>query len=266
MAALGGLMLALPAQNVPAASVRFGSGANAAAIQAVVDSFRSELGANNGAGPGVIGGRREINWDGVPDELAVPNFLNPDFFNVNSPRGVVFTALEYDTGSGFNDFLVSADSTNPSAAAAEFANINASYAVSFQPFSAQRLFHIRNAHAMDVLFFVPGTPIPATTRAFGAIFSDVDSSSGGDRSTMRCYGVDGSQQLAASVPAFNNGLSFLAIVADPGDPGFIRCNIEVGNSNLGSGFPDGGSIDVVAMDDFIYAEPVSIFTIFADGF
>lgn len=266
-AALGGLMLALPPADVDAASTRTGSGANAAAIQAVIDNYRAELGTNNGVGGTFASGRREINWDGVPDTSATPNFLAPDFFNVNSPRGVVFAALEYDTGSALNDFLVSADSSNPTATATEFANINASYGAIFQTFSAERLFHIRNAHAMDVMFFVPGTTIPATTRAFGAVFSDVDGSSGGDRSIIRCYGVDGSQALAASVPAFNNGLSFLAIVADPGDPGFIRCNIEIGNRDLSSTNTDGsGGVDAVALDDFIYAEPVSIFTIFADGF
>lgn len=264
-AALVGLTLPLAGAN--AASTRVGSGANAAALQTVVTNFRAELGANNGVGGSFSSGRREINWDGVPDEFALPNFLSPDFFNVNSPRGVVFVALEYDAGSALNDFMVSADSSNPTATATEFANINAGYGAIFQPFSAQRLFHVRNAHAMDVLFFVPGTTIPATTRAFGAIFADVDGNSGGDRSVMRCYGVDGSQQLAASVPAANNGLSFLAIVADPGDPGFARCNIEIGNSDLGSANTDGsGGVDVVALDDFIYAEPVSIFTIFADGF
>src|SRR5437868_8958461 len=33
--------------------------------------------------------RSEINWDGVPDALAAPNNLPANFFNVNSPRGVV---------------------------------------------------------------------------------------------------------------------------------------------------------------------------------
>lgn len=267
VAALGGLVLAASAGDALAASTRIGSGANAAALQPFVDNFRAELGTNNGVGGAFPSGRREINWDGVPDELAAPNFLNPDFFNVNSPRGVVFSALEYDTGSALNDFLVSADSSNPTATATEFANINASYGAIFQTFSAQRLFHIRSAHAMDVLFFVPGTTIPATTRAFGVVLSDVDGNSGGDRSVIRCYGVNGGQIIAASVPAFNNGLSFLGVVADDGGPGFARCNIEIGNSDLSSTNTDGtGGVDVVALDDFIYAEPVSIFHIFADGF
>ena len=38
------------------------------------------------------GGRREINWDGVADGFAAPNNLPANFFNKNSPRGVVFAA------------------------------------------------------------------------------------------------------------------------------------------------------------------------------
>ena len=33
----------------------------------------------------------EINWDGVPDALASPNSFPANFFNVNSPRGTVFS-------------------------------------------------------------------------------------------------------------------------------------------------------------------------------
>src|SRR5919201_4156774 len=94
--ALSALALALamlPAAAPPAAApklTRFlGCGADAAAIQGTVDAFRAELGSNNGVGNGgtFAAGRREINWDGVPDQFADPNDLPLDFFNVNSPRG-----------------------------------------------------------------------------------------------------------------------------------------------------------------------------------
>jgi hypothetical protein len=248
-------------------SVTFGSGANPPALQAKVDEFRAILGgANNGVGGSFASGRREINWDGVPDSSALPNFLAPDFFNVNSPRGVVFSALEYETGTGFNGFMVSADSSNPTSTPIEFADIDLSYITSFQPFSSPRLFHARNAAALDVLFFVPGTTTPAVVSGFGVVFADVDGTSGGDRTIIRCYGTDGSQEIAAGVPAFNNGLSFVGLYGDGGER-FARCNIEFGNRRLASGVVDGANgVDVVALDDFIYGEPRSIFTIFEDGF
>jgi hypothetical protein len=246
--------------------VTFGSGANPAAIQATIDGFRAQLGANNGVGGSFADGRREINWDGVPDNFAQPNVLPEDFFNVNSPRGVVFNALEYETGAALNDFMVSADSSNPTSTAVEFGDIDASYGASFQPFSAQRLFHVRNASAMDVLFFVPGTTTPANVAGFGVVFTDVDSAAGGDRSVVRCYGMDGRQVGAASSPAFNNGLSFVGMIANGGDR-FARCNIEIGNRRLGGGAVDGvNGVDVVALDDFIYGEPRSILSIFANAF
>src|SRR5438876_7085895 len=67
------------------------TGANAAAIQSAVDTFRTNLGTLNANTAGSVGsGRREINWDGVPNALAAPTALPADFFNTTSPRGAVF--------------------------------------------------------------------------------------------------------------------------------------------------------------------------------
>ena len=72
--------------------VRSIGGSNPASIQATVEQFRADLGVlNPNVAGSFAGGRREINWDGVPDAFAAPFNLPPDFFNVNSPRGVVFT-------------------------------------------------------------------------------------------------------------------------------------------------------------------------------
>ncbi|HEX6034825.1 MAG TPA: hypothetical protein VFY83_10340, partial [Anaerolineales bacterium] len=89
-------------------------------IAAVVEEYRNLLGPDNGVEPGSKGpaGYREINWDGVPDELAAPNFLPADFFNApESPRarGAFFST----PGEGIQ---VSADSDNPTGTPPYFTN------------------------------------------------------------------------------------------------------------------------------------------------
>lgn len=252
---MSGLVLLSLTSFAPAAAViRQGSGANMAALQAIVDQFRVDLGgANNGVNNSFTNGRREINWDGVPDSFSEPNNLPLDFFNVNSPRGVIFNAIESETGAALNQFAVS--STTASGVPVRFSNINASYAAIFQTFSAQRLFIVRNATTMEVNFVIPGTNIPATVSGFGVVFADVDSSTGGNRSLIRVYGVDGRQLSAASAPVLDNGLSFVGISLNAGER-IARVVIESGNAALSSTNNDGVSgVDVVAMDDFIYGEP-----------
>jgi hypothetical protein len=248
-------LLAGPTFTVVAAPVvRQGAGANPAAIQAIVDQFRTDLGgANNGAGGSFTSGRREINWDGVPDGSSEPNNFPLDFFNVNSPRGVIFNAIEDNTGAALNQFAVSA--TVASGVPVRFGNINAAYSTIFQAFSEQRLFIARNTHILEVNFVIPGTNIPATVKGFGVIFTDVDSSTGGGRSLIRAYGPDGRQLSAASAGVADGGLSFVGISFNAGER-VSRVVIECGNAALSASNNDGVSgIDVVAMDDLIYGEP-----------
>src|SRR5215203_3229857 len=88
------LLLFINAAN-DAPVVRQGSGANTAGLQTTVDQFRADLGgANNGVGGSFLTGRREVNWDGVPDGFSEPNNFPPNFFNINSPRGVIFNSIE----------------------------------------------------------------------------------------------------------------------------------------------------------------------------
>src|SRR6266567_7572754 len=97
--AAAGLTLFLNVTTTAAAPITFSaSGSSPAGIQALVDAYRTDLGTLNPNVAGSFGsGRREINWDGVPDALSAPNFLPANFLNVNSPRGVVFTTA----GTGF---------------------------------------------------------------------------------------------------------------------------------------------------------------------
>ena len=107
-------LLMLPTAADAASLARSASGSTPAAIQAAIDLFREDLGGfNNGVGNSFANGRREINWDGVPDAFAAPNALPNDFFNVNSPRGVVFSSTAIQgVVSNQQPFMVSADSSS----------------------------------------------------------------------------------------------------------------------------------------------------------
>ena len=126
------------------------SGATPADIQNKVDAFRTFLGNNNGVGGTFATGRREINWDGVPDNFAAPNLLSANFFNSNSPRGVVL----FTPGTGFQ---VSANLINPTNTPVRFGNINPVYPTLFSTFSPQRLFTALGSNITENVFFIPGT-------------------------------------------------------------------------------------------------------------
>ena len=241
-------LLALSHPTLASAVIRVAAGANAAAIQAAVDQFRTDLGgANNGVGNSFPTGRREINWDGVPDNFAEPNALPFNFFNVNSPRGVVFHSIANIGGN--HQFRVS--SSAASGVAVRFGNIDASYATIFQTFSAERLFHGRFSNEIEILFLIPGTNIPAAVNGFGAVFCDVDSSN----TFIEYYAPDGNKISGSSLNVASNGLSFIGTSFNAGER-VAKVIIRLGNSNLQAGNVDGtNSVDVVAMDDFIYGEP-----------
>jgi hypothetical protein len=250
-----GLALAA-AGGVQAAPIVFSaSGGSAAAIQASVDAFRAQLGPLN---PNVAGsqgaGRREINWDGVPGVLAAPGLLPANFFNVNSPRGVLLST----PGTGFQ---VSANAA--AAVPVEFGNINPSYPALFAPFSAQRLFTALDSNVTDVDFVVPGSAADAATRGFGAVFSDVDVLGS---TSIGFFGVDGAPLGSFVVPASNGngGLSFLGVLFTEAVPVVGRVRIISGTGALGPN-DVGQGVDLVVMDDFIYGEPVAVAAVPAPG-
>jgi len=237
-----------------AAAVEFdASGAQPADIQSSVDAFRTALGPNNGVGGTFAGGRREINWDGVPDAFSAPNLLPANFFNANSKRGVVF----FTPGSGFQ---VSAKAGNPTLTPVEFGNIAPFLPFFLQTFSPQRLFAALDSTVTEVLFFIPGTRIPATVDAFGSVFTNV-SHFGPTR--IEYFDANGAllhAQVVQPGTIPHASLSFSGTAFDAGERIYL-VRITSGNVELGA---DGGAspdprrgqpVDVVAMDDFIYAEP-----------
>jgi hypothetical protein len=244
---LATLVVASPAGA--AQHLRLDTGADAAGIQSGVDLFRNDLGGGlNPNTPGsAANGRREINWDGVPDALAVPAFLPPDFFNTTSPRGVVFSS-----GALNERFVVSQDDNTGADAdddLVRFSDAQASYATSFQTFSPQRLFAAVGTTVTDVNFFVPGSNTPATVRGFGVVLTDVDTPS---VSGLELYDAGGALMTWSPVMTLDNGLSFIGISFDAGER-IARARIVAGGAPLGA--PDDIGNDVVAIDDFIYGEP-----------
>ncbi|MGH3615611.1 MAG: hypothetical protein ACRDRK_24045 [Pseudonocardia sp.] len=220
------------AAGSPAVNVQQAAGTSAQAIQSAVDAYRLDLGDS----------RQEINWDGVPDDLAAPNLLPADFFNTVVPRGAVFSTR----GTGFQV------SANAGVAPVEFDNINPTYSRLFATFSPQRLFTPLGSNIMEVRFFVPGTSTPATTNGFGAVFTDVD------RPGTRIEYLDerGHRLARFDVPASpgQETLSFLGVRFL--DRRVARVRITSGNTVLGPN--ERRDRDLVVMDDFIFGTPIAL--------
>ena len=241
-AMLGALLLPLASQT---AITDFTDNGSAADITDTLNSYRAALGAlNPNNGLSFSGGRREINWDGVPDGSSDPNLFPGDFFNQTTPggraRGITFST----PGTGF---LVSADSSNPSGTSPSFG-----FPSDFVPFSAERIFMPTGSVITTVDFFVAGKPgIAATTRGFGAIFLDVQNP---NISKVEYFGLDGDLLHSLLIPA--GAFSFAGAVFD--DAVVARVVITGGNGVLTRNGVFASGNDAVAMDDFIYGEPVPV--------
>jgi hypothetical protein len=214
-------------------------------ITAKVNEFRNALGASNGGTPGEQpGGRREISWDGAAaDPFNNRNDFPADFFNSNAKNGAVFTTA----GTGFRN-----DSTL-------FKEVNPDYGAEFNFFSPTKIFAAVGSNQMDQLFQVAGQPTPATSRGFGAVFSDVDVA---DRTTIECFTEEGFSlgRFAAPVRSNGQGLSFVGVTFP--DAIIARVRITMGTGALGVGINDisaGGTLDLVVVDNLIYGEPKAAF-------
>ncbi|MCC6425852.1 MAG: hypothetical protein IT435_03420 [Phycisphaerales bacterium] len=254
---LGLAVVASFAGSASAATVfAAGGDATTGSIQSVVDGFRNAVGNpnhGNGGGPFTLG-RREINWEGAAIP-ADPGHMPGNFFNNNALRGAVFET----PGAGF--FVSQRNPGNPADPNLRYGSINASYNSEFGAFSGQRLFIADGSTVTDVLFRVPISPTSkATVNGFGVVFTDVDQ---GSTSWMEFYGAGDALLAKEFVPAGTVGegsFSFLGVVFDV--ERVERVRIVSGNTAAGAGIDDGVLLDtglttdVVAMDDFIYGEPV----------
>ena len=214
-------------------------------ISAAVTQYRDLLGALN---PNVKdeqpGGRREINWDGVPAALTNVDNFPGNFFNVNSPRGVLFTT----NGTGFRNSDTG------------YVDVNPAYDGEFKTFSPKKLFVATGGTITDVQFVVAGSNTPATVTGFGSVFADVGRAGS---TTIEYFDASGNRLLRVKAPRRSDerGLSFVGAVFD--ERIVARVRITAGDIPIGATSFDhvkgaGKKNDIVAMDDFIYGEPRAI--------
>ncbi|MHA4844178.1 hypothetical protein ACX0G7_08440 [Flavitalea antarctica] len=212
-------------------------------IQDEIDAFRQLLGPlNNGAAN--TSGRREINWDAVPEaQLGKP--LPNDFFNPTGPgalatrqRGLIYTSL---AGS----FVVSKSNFN---------EINTLASGSFKPFSGANTFANVSSTLWEVGFQVPGQTSRASVRGFGAVFSDVDSP---NESYLEFFDDDRSLgRFFIPVHDANSSFSFLGVHfgADQKVTKVVVSHPGILSSNQAD-ISNGGPEDLIVLDDFLYSEP-----------
>lgn len=235
------------------------AGPTIASIQSMVDAYRDALGVNNGNAPGPLAeGRREINWDGGGSTATA--VVPTPFDGFLNNRGARFTT----DGSGFVQAPLDGLVTTFG---------NPTYLDIFQAFSPVRLFSPIDSNVTRGRFFVPGGgELPAVTKGFGAVFSDVDQQSDDEERDHHGYGNKGKYDRT---PEANTSIAYYDargrllfrgdVPVSPGDAGVSFFGIVLNDAriaqvritagNVAPGRDDSSRRDVVMMDDFIYAEP-----------
>lgn len=214
-------------------------------LTAALTEFRKLLGDSLNTVPGKTTGRREVNWEGVTAALNNSDAFPFDFFNTvdpAAPAGRKRGLLYVNNGTTFR-----VDS-------ADFAGIDASYAAQFNAFSGKRTFSGASSHITEVAFQVAGQTTSAVINGFGVVFSDVDDA---NSTSMEFFNGSKSLGVFKAPVAGANSFSFLG-VHFAGEK-VTRVKITAGAAKLATGvkdLSDGGTKDLVVMDDFFYNEPV----------
>ena len=228
----------------PAPSINFTEVKGSGDVASKIAAFRTLLGDPLNTTPSQAAGRREINWDAVPDNQTNTDAFPGDFFNSTDPavaagrkRGAVFST----PGKG----LRISDKN--------FSDVVASYGEQFKAFSPARTFAAVGSNKMDVVFKVPGKSDAAFVKGFGVIFSDVDQA---NSTTLEFFEGDKSLgKFKAPIRTDANGFSFLGVVFP--DSKISRVTITSGSTAISNKYADSAENDLVVMDDFFYSEPLS---------
>jgi hypothetical protein len=229
---------------------------------AALGAFDAAIGGSRNSEPAPhAGGFRVISWDGVA--------LDGTDFGGNTtvivPGKVVGIPRDrFQTQGSFFDqvYAVSGDgfkSVNP--------NVNAANPALFPAFSPNNIFAMYNDNTIDFHFVLAGqantTPVPATASGFGCIFRNVELSN-----TTSIQFFHDQQCLGKFfAPVGTQGeAEFLGVLFSR--PIVTSITITLGTAELfgfSGGNPTPGGVDdpahgqnLVATDDFVYAEPMPI--------
>jgi hypothetical protein len=227
------------------------SGVGAAGAANALNAFRAAIGgANNGAAPPQSTGFRQISWDDVA--LDGTDF-GGDTMVIDPYHTVAIPPDRYAARGArlFEVYAVSGDG---------FATVNPAMAGQLAAFSGQNGVAPFDGNEIELRCVLAGTTTRARTRAFGAVFADVEIPN------------------SSSIEFFDDGVSlgkFFAPAGSSGEPEFLGVLfpgavvtdvlLTVGTDPLfffdGITFTSGGpenvpSSDLAAVDDFVYAEPV----------
>jgi len=228
--------------ETPINKVVFSAAGDSAAIVAQLNGFRLFAGDPLNTAPGATTGRREVNWDAVPVNFTNNNNFPLDFFGSSDPN----------LGNGRKRGLILNGNTTFRVDSTDFSEIDASYAAQFEAFSRKKLFTYMGNNVTQITFKVPGAQTDAFVKGFGVIFSDVDAA---NLTTVEYYNGNKSLGVFKATQA-PQGFSFVG-VGFP-DEKVTRVKITSGNGLLAAGVKDisnGGTKDLVVMDDFLYSEP-----------
>lgn len=209
---------------------------DSATVAVSLDAFRAALGGllNAPNTPPNDSGRREINWDGVPPAVTNVDTFPLGFFNVNSKRGALFTTPGTGVRVDSSDFNAAAD---------------------FKAFSPKKLFAAVGSNQVVVDFKVVGTSTNGLVKGFGVVFTDVDVAGS---THIELLDANGSVIGNLVAPAKSGAREFSFIGAVFASPMIAKAVITSGDAALNGAsvdVSDGGTKDLVAMDDFVYGEP-----------
>ncbi len=243
--------LAVTAPNVASA---FAASSTTEATTSFAE-FRTAIGgADNSLTPTAqASGRREINWDAVRLDGADFN-NNTTVIVANKITGIPVNRFQA-RGARFDQVLAVANDG--------FVGANANAANQFPAFSTANTFASFNSNKYEVQFVLASapatTPVPASTRGFGAIFLDVE-----QPNTSSIEYFNGAVSLGKFfVPVGASGQAqFLGVLFS--SPVVTKVVVTTGtnqvfnfsNSTVTAGGSESDATDLVILDDFIYGEPV----------